>query len=100
MCKQVQESKRGNIRIYIAMVISGFFAIGMVYASDLPDAIGAAERIDKLGAMGVLAFGFLLSLASLAYLIKLQYGRMLTVIDKNTEAVQGVIDAIEKCGKK
>ena len=47
MCKQVQESKRGNIRIYIAMVISGFFAIGMVYASDFTDAIGAAERIDK-----------------------------------------------------
>lgn len=100
MCKQVSESKRGNIRIYVVMVVACMFAFGMVYASsDMPNPLDAAERVDKLGAMGVLAFGFLISLGALAYLIKLQYGRMLTVIDKNTEAVQGVIDAIEKCGK-
>lgn len=97
MCKQVAEGRRDNRFIYFYASMSCFFAVGMACAAELPDVLTASERIDKMSAMGVLAFGFILSMAGLIYLIRLQYGRMLTVIDKNTEAVQGVIDAIEKC---
>ena len=99
MCKQVADSKRGNRWVYFWSTMACSFAVTLAYSAELPSPLDAAERVDKLGAMGVLAFGFLTSLGALAYLIKLQYGRMLTVIDQNTMAVQRVVDAINKCTK-
>lgn len=100
MCKQVQDSRRGNRWVYFWSIMACTFAVSMAYAAEMPSPLDAAERVDKLGAMGVLAFGFLISLGALAYLIRLQYGRMLTVIDQNTMAVQRVVDAIDKCTGK
>lgn len=101
MCRQVKDSKHGNVMIYIVMIAAAGSAMGLAYAAELPiNPLDAAERVEKLSAMGVLAFCLISSLAALAYLIKLQYGRMMSVIDKNTEATQKVIDAVQKCGER
>ena len=99
MCRQVTDSRRGNRFIYAFMILSVVFAAGLVYAAEMPTPVDAAERVGKMSAIGVLAFGFLTSLASNAYLIKLQFGRWLAVVDKNTEVMQKVVDAIEKCNR-
>lgn len=97
-CVQVKDGKRDNRWISFFVVMACMFASSMTLAVELPDAIiDAAERVDRMGAMGILAFGFILSMAGLLYLIRLQYGKMMQVIDANTTALQRVADATEKC---
>lgn len=101
MCRQVTDSKHGNVLIYIVMLAAGVSAASLTYAAEVPiNPLDAAERMEKLSAMGVLSFCLISSLATLAYLIKLQYGRMMSVIDRNTEATQKVIDAVQRCAEK
>ncbi len=93
MCKQVKESKQVNAIIYVVVFMACVSAAGLAYATEIPiTPLDAAERMEKLSAMGVLAFCLLSSLGALTYLIKLQYGRMMTVIDRNAEATQQSID--------
>lgn len=105
--------KAARHTIWTVYVVAGavvLFGAGLALATEI-DAITAAERIDKLGAMGVMAFGLLLSLGALVYLIRLQYGRMLDVLEKvaisnekvaatNTamqQSVENVKRAVEEC---
>ncbi len=80
-----------NRRIAALGGLSCIFAAGLVMADTINPA-DAAERIDKLGATGILAFGFLLTIAALIYLIKLQYGKMMEVLDRNSEAITKMVD--------
>lgn len=93
----VSAAKGGVWAIYVVAAACVLCAVGLAAAADLPDAVSAAERIDKLGAMGVLSFALLISLGALVYLIRLQYGRMMQVVDENTKAMVAVTEAIEKC---
>ena len=77
-----------NRRIGVCAFIAAGFAVSLAFPAESSyDTISTAERVDKLGATGVLAFGFLLSLGALCYLIRLQYGKMLQVLEKNAEAM-------------
>jgi hypothetical protein len=63
------------------------FAAGLAYATDSAStALDAAERADRLGAVGILAAGFIIVTVALLTLVRLQYGRMLTVIEEASKA--------------
>lgn len=105
--EQIKEVRRGTALIFIMFVVLSIYSLGLAVAAEMPDAVSAAERIDKLGAVGVLAFGFILSLATTAYLIRLQFGKLMTVIDRNTQVVtettqtmRQVTEAIKHCKDK
>lgn len=100
MCKQVIDGKRGNMVIYFVIAVAAISSYGLAFAAEIPvNPLDAAERVEKLSAMGVMAFCLMSSLGALAFLIKLQYGRMMSVIDKNTEATQKVIDVMWRCAE-
>ena len=76
-----------NRRITFLAFAACAFAASMGYAADTATtAIDAAERADKLGAVGILAVGFILVTVALLTLVRLQYGRMLTVIEEASKA--------------
>ena len=83
--------KEINTRIMIIGVIACIFAVGVAWSAEL-DAVSVAERVEKLSATGILTFGFLLSIGALIYLIKLQYGKMMKVLEDNTKALVKVLE--------
>lgn len=82
-------------RIAFMGAVSACFYAGIAYCADNP--IDTAERIDKLGATGVLAFGFLMSIGALVYLIHLIFGQLKDMIEKNTVVMTQVSDTIKEC---
>ena len=97
MIRQSKNDVRlGAIRIFAAMVITSLFAVSLAFASEIPDPVTAAERIEKLSATGILAFGFILSLGTTAYLIKLQFQKFNEMIDANTKVIAEACNAMEQ----
>lgn len=98
--KMIRQSKNdvrlGAIRIFAAMVITSLFAVSLAFASEIPDPVTAAERIEKLSATGILAFGFILSLATTAYLIKLQFQKFDKVIEASTKVIAETCHAMKQ----
>lgn len=93
--------------IFILFAVLSIYSMGLAYAVEMPDAVDAAERVDKLGAVGVLAFGFILSLGTTGYLVKCLFGKLLGVIDACTktlsetnQTMQQVNTAIQHCRDK
>lgn len=93
--------------IFILFAVLSIYSMGLAYAVEMPDAVDAAERVDKLGAVGVLAFGFILSLGTTGYLVKCLFGKLLGVIDACTktlsetnQTMQQVNSAIQHCRDK
>ena len=85
MCESLTRQQLSR-RITALGIISVVFAASIAMAGDLSDVVSAADRADRLGALGILAFGFILVTGALLCLIRLQYGRMLSVLDKSAEA--------------
>ena len=76
-----------NRRVTFICFIASAFAITLATAhggSPANELITNAERMDRMGAVGVLSAGFIMSLGALAYLIRLQYGKMLEIMDRNS----------------
>ena len=104
---QTNDIRRGTVKIFIMFVVLSIYSMGLAYAVEMPDAVDAAERVDKLGAVGVLAFGFILSLGTTAYLIRFVFTRLMGVIDGNTriiaetsQTMNRVNEAIQHCRDK
>ena len=104
---QKKEVQRQLASVFILFVALSIYSMGLAMAAELPDALGAAERIDKLGPVGVLAFGFIVSMATIAYLIRCLFGRLLGMIDvcvktmaEANQTMQEVNRAIQHCRDK
>lgn len=85
MAWKLMTARQLNRRICVGLVLLVSFYSGLALAADL-DVVSASERMDKLGAIGVLAFGFLIVCGALLYLIRLQYGKMMQVMERTSEA--------------
>lgn len=88
-----------NRRIVFMSVMMSLFYAGIAYCAD-SSTLDTAERIDKLGATGILAFGFILSIGANIYLIRLVFGQLKEVVEKNTIASTQMMDAMEECNKR
>lgn len=73
-------------RITFVGMVTAIFAVGIAFASE-SDILDTASKMEKMSAIGILSIGFLASLFALITLIKLQYGKMLEVIENNTKVM-------------
>ncbi len=105
--EQKMELQKGTARIFLMFAVLSIYSMGLAYAVEMPDAVDAAERVDRMGPVGVLAFGFILSLGTTGYLVKCLFGKLLGVIDACTktlsetnQTMQQVNSAIQHCRDK
>lgn len=84
-----------NRRILFGLITIGICVHALAVFAD-EGLISAAERMDKMGSVGVLSLGLIASLAVTYRLVKLQYGKMMEIIDKNTEAHMRMSASLEK----
>jgi len=105
--EQKKEIQKGVVRVFLMFVVLSIYSMGIAYAVEMPDAVDAAERVDRMGAVGVLAFGFILSLATTGYLVRCLFGKLMQVIDNCTktlsetnQTMQQVNTAIQHCREK
>jgi len=90
------ESRRINRWITAYLIVAGSCVAGIAYGVDsLETSTDVASRLDKMGAVGVLSFALILSLGALVYLIRLQYGRMMDVLEKAGLAMQKMSDTLD-----
>jgi len=86
MCERFTRQQL-NRRLTFCALMACAFAAGLAYATEsASSALDAAERADRLGAVGILAVGFIIVTVALLTLVRLQYGRMLTVIEEASKA--------------
>jgi len=112
MCEHYTRTQL-NRRLTFCAFMACAFAAGMAYAVEsVPrGAIDAAERADRLGAVGILALGFGVMTCGFLGLVRFIGGRGLIALEKSTEAstkaaaamdqaaltMGRVIDAIKDC---
>lgn len=89
-------SRELNRRIFAGLICLAVFYSGLAFAAEVNPA-DTAERIDKLGATGILAFGFLLTCGALVYLIRLQYGKHMEVLERNATVMTQLMEVIREC---
>lgn len=65
-------------------------------AGTVADAVTTAERIEKMGATGVLALVSLLLGAAIIYMMRLHYGKIQEVIDRNTRVNERTAILLER----
>lgn len=95
--KRVAEmtSRQINRRIMFCLAIIGVCVHALAALADT-SILTTAERMDKMGSVGVLSLCLIASLAITYRLINLQYTKMMDIIDKNTEAHMRMSASIEK----
>ena len=112
MCERFTSDQLKRRVTFFALMACAF-AAGMAYAVDTVPrgAIDAAERADRLGAVGILALGFGVMTCGFLALARFAVGRGLIALEKSTEAstkaaaamdqvsltMGRVIDAIKDC---
>ena len=85
MAWDLMTARQINKRITILFIFVVVFYAGIACAADI-DAVSTAAKIEKLGIVGVLALCLIITNAALLFLIRLQYGKMMTVIEKTADA--------------
>ncbi len=85
MCEHYTRTQL-NRRLTFCALMACAFAAGMAYSADIPY-IGEAARADKLGAMGILAFGFIIVTVSFLALVRFLVGTWLSMTHKMVEAI-------------
>ena len=110
MCLTTMTRPQLNRRMTALGCASILMAAGMAIAAEYPT-VDAAERMDRLGAVGLLALGFIAITAAFVTVLRFVLVRGVSVIERNTDeiaraseiakqtaAINGrVIDAIKDC---
>jgi hypothetical protein len=92
-------------RIIFLTIVSIFGSAQLALANDMNvNPIDAAERIERLGTIGILTFTLIVSGLGNLYLLRLLGTKIISIIEKSSEAhertakaTERVIEAIEHC---
>lgn len=74
-------------------------ALGGITIGQLPltDAVGVGKSLGEMSAVAILGTVAVLSLACVAYLVRIMMTKVMTALEENTKASQRMADAIVKC---
>lgn len=87
-------NKQVNRRIMAALALSCIFAVSLAFAAEVPTPLDTAERMDRMTSVGVLSFCLVTSNILVGVLIKLQYGKMFSTLDRSAEVNAQAIESI------
>jgi len=71
----------------------------LAMASNLPDVMDAAERMDRMTAVGVLSACLIAESCILGYLIHLVFSKFMSTMAATHVALTRVADSIDKCDR-
>lgn len=82
---------------YFALFGFVMCSYSLAMATDLPDVMNAAERMDKMTTVGILSACLIVESIILGYMIHLVFSKFMETMAATNVALTRVVDAIDKC---
>ena len=86
--------------VYALSFLSVVLTAALAVAAEMPDALGVAERVEKLGPIGILAALLVVSVSANVWQMRVIIMKITALCEQTCKTMEHVSVVIENCGRK